>query len=368
MSMPTIADYIFKLNRDQALNSVIASIALSEASLSHILNAEGEKTQLAAAMTDTDDPAAAARYADDPAAATRDLILMNESTKNVVSGAYRIERSLSAKLSAAIGYIRRRAAVQPPPPEAPAELHSGYVYVGINEPLTARADGGLIPRGAPVANATVAFRCIGGPMESDLPSWMIPGDATVVSLSDQNGRARFRLAEGLYDVYLLTIPENTQYIMTAKHWALRITADGYSIGGFTPDSFPGLPLVDTSVNAQTVSFAAVDSETGEPLPGGCYMFEGLLDGEHTVDSVCAQLCVKPGAAETSLRLPYGYYTISEISSPAGYTLEEAATAHIYADVQESGYEFVKGGFYQGLNRPLELNYIKSDAISRGRPD
>ena len=45
MSMPSFVADVPDISREDAINQVIASIALEELSLSHILNAEGEKIQ-----------------------------------------------------------------------------------------------------------------------------------------------------------------------------------------------------------------------------------------------------------------------------------------------------------------------------------
>ena len=45
MSMPSFVDYVPPIGREDAINQIIASIALEELALSHILNAEGEKIQ-----------------------------------------------------------------------------------------------------------------------------------------------------------------------------------------------------------------------------------------------------------------------------------------------------------------------------------
>lgn len=47
MSMPAFVDEIPNVGREDAINQLIASVALEELALSHILNAEGEKIQFA---------------------------------------------------------------------------------------------------------------------------------------------------------------------------------------------------------------------------------------------------------------------------------------------------------------------------------
>ena len=69
--------------RDQAVTDLIESVALAEAALSHILNAEGEKLQAALAMEDID---------------TQKLLCVNKSIQSMVDEITRLELVLQTKL------------------------------------------------------------------------------------------------------------------------------------------------------------------------------------------------------------------------------------------------------------------------------
>ena len=47
MSMPSYVDTVPALDREAVINQILASIALEELALSHVINAEGEKIQFA---------------------------------------------------------------------------------------------------------------------------------------------------------------------------------------------------------------------------------------------------------------------------------------------------------------------------------
>lgn len=69
--------------RDQAVTDLIESVALAEAALSHILNAEGEKLQAAIVMKDID---------------TQKLLCVNKSIQSTVDAITRLELVLQTKL------------------------------------------------------------------------------------------------------------------------------------------------------------------------------------------------------------------------------------------------------------------------------
>ena len=83
MSMPSISLHEDPVSLCQAVADLIASIALEEAALSHILNAQGELLQAALAMECVD---------------VCQLLEVNDSAANVVAAAASLEKILKEKL------------------------------------------------------------------------------------------------------------------------------------------------------------------------------------------------------------------------------------------------------------------------------
>ena len=88
MGMPVISSS--NITRSQAITDIIQSVALEEAALSHILNAEGEKIQKMVAMADV----------------TPEILLQtNKSVESMVGAVTRLETILQSKLSAFEGCL-----------------------------------------------------------------------------------------------------------------------------------------------------------------------------------------------------------------------------------------------------------------------
>ena len=92
MSMPTFPKNDPPLSREGSLNEIIASIAAEELSLSHILNTEGERLQYVLGTL----PGL------DKAASLDEVLRINQSVKDTLSGLMEQQMMLSAKLSAAL--------------------------------------------------------------------------------------------------------------------------------------------------------------------------------------------------------------------------------------------------------------------------
>lgn len=81
MGMPVISSS--NITRSQAITDIIQSVALEEAALSHILNAEGEKIQKMVAMADV----------------TPEILLQtNKSVESMVDSVAQLETVLKQKL------------------------------------------------------------------------------------------------------------------------------------------------------------------------------------------------------------------------------------------------------------------------------
>lgn len=102
MGMPKIE--CCDVNQYCAAASLVQSIALEEASLSHILNAEGEKIQKAVAMNNC---------------SQKDLIEINRSVENMVEKVTNLEMILKSKLELVLPLLKKCEKCDIKPPKKP---------------------------------------------------------------------------------------------------------------------------------------------------------------------------------------------------------------------------------------------------------
>lgn len=92
MSMPSIE--IQEIELENAINNIIASIALEEAGLAHILNAEGEKIEKALEMAE-----------EDPSITIEQLKELNDSVAALTKAAAALETAMADKLEALVEFL-----------------------------------------------------------------------------------------------------------------------------------------------------------------------------------------------------------------------------------------------------------------------
>lgn len=108
MSMPTIN--LGTLNRNDVVYNLLASVAMMEASLAHVLNAEGEKMQKALEITGL---------------SIDDIITLNTSVGSIISGASDLEDALRGKLTDVSKLMGTTSPILPPPAIPGATIVSG---------------------------------------------------------------------------------------------------------------------------------------------------------------------------------------------------------------------------------------------------
>lgn len=149
MSMPTFPKNDPPLTREGSLNEIISSIAAEELSLSHLLNVEGEELQyVLGTMPGLDE-----------AASLDEVMQVNKSVKDTLSGIMEQQMALTSKLGAVLkaptlpGPEGPMGVEGPEGPEGPAEGEAGPD--GPDGPDGAEGPAGPTgPTGAPGPNPT----------------------------------------------------------------------------------------------------------------------------------------------------------------------------------------------------------------------
>ena len=102
MSLPQFPSKESLLTRDEAIDSILTSIAMEEVALSHIVNAEGEKIQYAIANMDADQD-------------MQMTLAVNESVSNMLQQVADLQIILKNKLHLVIGLIPKECPKPRPP-------------------------------------------------------------------------------------------------------------------------------------------------------------------------------------------------------------------------------------------------------------
>ena len=125
MSMPNVPDItpVIELERDEAITLLLASIALEEMGLAHILNAEGEKMQHVLGVLNASKKGC-----------IHEILAVNESVDRVIKSVTRLQIILQEKLESVTRLIPREnngaPCPDPKPPKASCKLVGcalGYV-------------------------------------------------------------------------------------------------------------------------------------------------------------------------------------------------------------------------------------------------
>lgn len=110
MSMPSFPERGTDITQDQALNMILASIAMEELALSHIINAEGEKLQYVLGTL----PGKCG-----PCAGTKEVLEVNQSVTDLLEMVMHNQLLLKGKLEKVLNAKAHGAPSPEPPPECP---------------------------------------------------------------------------------------------------------------------------------------------------------------------------------------------------------------------------------------------------------
>ena len=111
MSLPSFPNIDPPVQRENAVNQILSSIAMEELGLSHILNAEGEKLQYILGTL----PGLSG-----PAATVEDVLSANESVRNLLKTAVQNQLFLKSKMQGALEASPLRGPAGPTGPDGPA--------------------------------------------------------------------------------------------------------------------------------------------------------------------------------------------------------------------------------------------------------
>ena len=115
MSMPSFPNIDPPIQREDAVNQILSSIAMEELGLSHILNAEGEKLQYILGTL----PGLSG-----PPATVSDVLAANESVRSMLEAAVQNQLFLKSKMQGALAASPMQG---PTGPTGPTEIGRAHV-------------------------------------------------------------------------------------------------------------------------------------------------------------------------------------------------------------------------------------------------
>jgi hypothetical protein len=259
MGMPKIT--LEDIDFTQAINNIIASIALEESAISHMLNAEGEKVQKAVSITGI---------------TVEELLNINNSVAAVVNGLSRIEQDLAQKLKAALDYA-----------SSSGGSGGGSATFSLNKTDANRLviDGGTFV------------------LKNGL-------DETIAIATSLQGKVVFpNIPYGQYTLAEIAPPINHK--ISTSIFAVDVSANGAIINGYDASSFNfENDLITSSFMLRKVEFD--DALSNVPIEGASFT---LYDGPYPVGGT--QVSNKNGYLTFSGITP-GLYTLQE-AQMSGYT-------------------------------------------------
>jgi len=284
------------LSRDQSLYSLIASIALQEAALAHILNADGEKLQMAVKLIDPKSGVRDNRYG------IADLLNVNDSVNSLISVVRKHEDLLREKLHIAVSILDSL----PPEPEPEILCDVSFMVV------TGDTHHGL------------AGARFGAMLEIEGET----GGRTFAATSNYEGIVTLHLPGGTYTLRQSRSVEG--YKRDPYEYILVVNEEdcSYTINGIPGEEFP--PFVNEvshdppehdvpppelpdrfQPSEYCLTIYALSNNTEQPVPGASFQLlqDGVIKDKVTADPT--------GALRFGI-LTVGTYTLRQTSPLAGW--------------------------------------------------
>ena len=294
MSAPNLT--LAPISRDQSLYSLIASIALQEAALSHLLNADGEKLQMAVALIDPQSKKSDPRYG------MRDLLRVNDSVNGLINIVRTHEDVLREKLHIAVSILD--SLPPDPEPEITCEVTFAVITADTLHGLSGARFGAIME---------------------------IAGDAagrSFYATSDIDGLVTLNLPAGTYTMRQSRSVEG--YRRDPTEYTIVVNAEdcSYTINGEPGEEFPPIlnvvsfdppehdvapPVINDifQPSEYCLTIHALSNNTSQPVPNASFQLwhEGAM---------LAQITADPTGALRFGSFPPGIYTLRQTGALAGW--------------------------------------------------